>query len=188
MTKEEMQKQVLDAITSGKIQATNIIFGDNVQNKIENVEEGGIGIQIVNNSVAPIEEESSTTAFTPKDKRGPKYQVLFADKNGDEDSNRTRKEKERLLSYLRDNGLMSLKLSSSKHDELTQTIVCFCKKWVELKYASSSFSSTALARFLIETCGIDKKVNQVSLANVLKPILVSGKYDKEIYEQVCMYF
>ena len=48
MTKEEMQKQLLDAITSGKIQPATIIWGDNVQHKIENVEPGGIGIQINN--------------------------------------------------------------------------------------------------------------------------------------------
>lgn len=46
-----MQKQVLDAITSGKIQATNIILGDNIKEqhniKIDKVEAGGIGLQMV---------------------------------------------------------------------------------------------------------------------------------------------
>ena len=49
MSKEEMQQQILDAITSGKLQVTNINFGDHVehQHKIEKVEAGGIGFQIV---------------------------------------------------------------------------------------------------------------------------------------------
>lgn len=47
MSKEEIQQQILDAITSGKIQVTNINFGDHVehQHKIEKVEAGGVGFQ-----------------------------------------------------------------------------------------------------------------------------------------------
>ena len=47
MSKEEMQQQILDVITSGKIQVTNINFGDHVehQHKIDKVEAGGIGFQ-----------------------------------------------------------------------------------------------------------------------------------------------
>lgn len=189
MTNEEMQKQVLDAITSGKIQATNIIFGDNVQHKIGTVAAGGIGVQQVFNQPqsAPTAQET-TTAFTPEDKRGPKYQVLFADKNGDEDTRRTKMEKERLLRYLRDYDLASVQLTSSKRNELITVVVCFCKKWIGERYASTSISSTALARFLIETCGIDKKVNQISVANVLQRLLASGEYDETIYDQVCEYF
>ena len=47
MNKDEMQKQILEALTSGKIQATQIIVGDNVAKKIE-VHEGGIGEQTNN--------------------------------------------------------------------------------------------------------------------------------------------
>ena len=48
MSKEEVQQQILDAIKSGKIQVTNINFGDHVehQHKIEKVEAGGVGFQI----------------------------------------------------------------------------------------------------------------------------------------------
>ena len=47
MSKEEMQQQILDAISSGKIQVTNINFGDHVehQHKIDKVEAGGVGFQ-----------------------------------------------------------------------------------------------------------------------------------------------
>ena len=52
MTKDEMQKQILDAIASGKIQPTTIILGDNIQSQhnIEKVEAGGIGVKIVYNN------------------------------------------------------------------------------------------------------------------------------------------
>ena len=34
----------------------------------------------------------------------------------------------------------------------------------------------------------DKKVNQISVANVLQRLLTSGEYDETIYDQVCEYF
>lgn len=173
LLEENMKENTNDAIPNNV--TINIANGDYVA-----------GDKYVGAQSEPLQKV--TTTFTPKDKRGPKYQVLFADKNGDEDSKRTHTEKERLLRYLRDYDLMSQKLSSSKHDELTKVIICFCKKWIELRYAPTSLSTTALARFLVEACGIDKKVNQVSIANVLKPLLKSGEYDRQIYDQVCAYF
>ena len=47
MNTDELKQQIIDALTSGKLQPTTIILGDNVEHKIENVEAGGIGIQIV---------------------------------------------------------------------------------------------------------------------------------------------
>jgi len=61
MNTEEIKKQILDAITSGKIQATTINIGDHIehQHRIEKVEAGGIGIQIV--------EPASSTLHRPKE-------------------------------------------------------------------------------------------------------------------------
>ena len=42
MNREELQKQFMDILASGRIQPATIIFGDNVQNKIEKVEAGGV--------------------------------------------------------------------------------------------------------------------------------------------------
>lgn len=60
-----MQKQILDAITSGKIQASTIILGDNIQSQhnIEKVEAGGIGVKIVyQNGEEQIEHPSDQPA------------------------------------------------------------------------------------------------------------------------------
>ena len=46
MNNSKLKQQIIDAISAGKIQATTIVFGDQVQNKI-NVEDGG-HIQIIN--------------------------------------------------------------------------------------------------------------------------------------------
>lgn len=48
MSNEDIKQQILEAITSGRLQATTINFGDHVehQHKIDKVEAGGIGFQI----------------------------------------------------------------------------------------------------------------------------------------------
>lgn len=47
MNNEDIKRQILEAITNGTLQPTTIIFGDNVKHKIEKVEAGGIGVNIV---------------------------------------------------------------------------------------------------------------------------------------------
>lgn len=75
MSKEEMQQQILDAITSGKIQVTNINFGDHVehQHKIEKVEAGGVGFQIFGASKTDMpqpKQESSVNNILPIPPKG----------------------------------------------------------------------------------------------------------------------
>lgn len=61
MSNDEIKKQILEAIASGKLQATTINIGDHVehQHRIEKVEAGGIGFQII--------EHSSSTLRRPKE-------------------------------------------------------------------------------------------------------------------------
>ena len=56
MSNDEIKKQILDAITSGKIQATTINFGDHVehQHRIDKVEAGGIGFQIIESAASSL--------------------------------------------------------------------------------------------------------------------------------------
>ena len=49
MNTDELKQKIAEAIANGTLQPQTIVLGDNVQHKIENVEPGGIGIQIVNN-------------------------------------------------------------------------------------------------------------------------------------------
>ena len=60
MSKEELQREFLEVLKSGKIQPTTIIMGDNVQNKIEKVESGGV----VNINSGQMDEQKTTTANT----------------------------------------------------------------------------------------------------------------------------
>ena len=59
MTKDELQKQVLEALSTGKLHPTTIIMGDNVQNKIEKVESGGV----VNITGGQMEEQAQEGMF-----------------------------------------------------------------------------------------------------------------------------
>ena len=61
MSNEEIKKQIVEAIASGKIQATTINIGDHVehQHNIGKVEAGGIGFQII--------ESTKTSLPRPKE-------------------------------------------------------------------------------------------------------------------------
>ncbi len=67
MNNEDIKRQILEAITNGTLQPSTIIFGDNVKHKIENVEAGGIGVQVIESSAekAPI-QHSPFPFFTKK--------------------------------------------------------------------------------------------------------------------------
>lgn len=61
---EEAKRQVLEALTNGTLQPTQIVFGDNVQTKVE---AGGIGNQTINHyhnntSSLPIPEKGDYKA------------------------------------------------------------------------------------------------------------------------------
>ena len=49
MNNEDIKREIVEALKNGTLQPTTIVLGDNVQHqhKIEKVEAGGIGIQIV---------------------------------------------------------------------------------------------------------------------------------------------
>lgn len=66
MNQDEIQKQILEALTSGKLQPTQIILGDNVAKKIE-VHEGGVGEQTINNYYGQQTESPAETTSQPQE-------------------------------------------------------------------------------------------------------------------------
>ena len=66
MNQDEMQKQILEALTTGKLQPTQIILGDNVAKKIE-VHEGGVGEQTINNYYGQQTESPAETTSQPQE-------------------------------------------------------------------------------------------------------------------------
>lgn len=148
------------------------------------VEPGGVGVQLVGDG----KTAKPQSTFKLEDKRGPKFQFLFVDTEGNEDAKHTKEEADRFKRYLQDYDLASVQLNSSKRNDVLKVIICFCKKWVGKGFTTTPISPTALTRFLIDICGIDKKVDRVSIANALLTMLNSGEYDKDIYSRVCEYF
>ena len=67
MNTDELKQKIAEAIASGKIQPTTVILGDNVQHKIEKVEAGGVGIQIVNNPASDQPSEPKAEEPTPQE-------------------------------------------------------------------------------------------------------------------------
>ena len=161
---------------------------NNVEHMDVHVDKDG-NIQVLNaEQLTTIADKSSQSAFKLEDKRGPKFQFLFVDEKGNEDDKRTKEEADRFKRYLQDYNLASVQLNSSKRNDVLKVIICFCKKWVGKGFTTTPISPTALTRFLIDICGIDKKVDRVSIANALLTMLNSGEYDKDIYSRVCEYF
>ena len=71
MNTDELKQKIAEAIANGTLQPQTIILGDNVQHKIEKVEAGGVGIQIVNNPASdqpsePMPEPESTPQEQPQ--------------------------------------------------------------------------------------------------------------------------
>ena len=60
MSTDELKQQILDALASGKIQATTINIGDHVehQHNVGKVEAGGIGFQIVESTKSTLPRPS----------------------------------------------------------------------------------------------------------------------------------
>lgn len=187
MSNDEIQKQILDAITTGKIKAANIILGDNVQNKIDKVESGGIGVKIVHNGILT-EESTASEESSPKGKRGPKEVNLFVNENDKDGVSREKEERNRFKSYISGHKLGSRKLSSSKDDVLLKTIVCFFMQWKKRGYVNPDAGGMAIVRFITEKCDIDHSVDRVSIANKLGLLLSTQEYDKEIMGDVSGYF
>lgn len=150
------------------------------------------GCTVNNFFVAPTatpQETEGVPAESPSvpKKRGPKTKLLFVTPEGEEDTARTKEEKERLRMYLNDHKLGSRKLTTEKENILLKIVVCFYRKWLQNSYVSD-YNATAAVRFLTETCEIPHEVDKVSIANRLQPMLKSGEYDRETAGSVSEYF
>jgi len=81
MSTDELKQQIIDALASGKIQATTINIGDHVehQHRIDKVEAGGIGFQIFeagSNSIPRPKENDYNAVREYIEKRKEKDEVF----------------------------------------------------------------------------------------------------------------
>ncbi len=112
---------------------------------------------------------------------------LFCNAYGDEDTQRTDEEKQRVQRYIADHNLGNRQLDSARDNPLIRMAVCFCTKWQNLHYLEKPVSATALLRFLSDNCEIELATEPKPIANVLAKMLKAEK-DKDTFYDVCDYF
>ena len=112
---------------------------------------------------------------------------LFCNEYGDEDTQRTDEEKQRVQRYIADHNLGNRQLDSARDNPLIRMAVGFCTKWQNLHYLEKPVSATALLRFLSDNCEIELATEPKPIANVLAKMLKAEK-DKDTFYDVCDYF
>ena len=186
---EELMKQ----LAQGGINVQgDLVMKKEVQYEVSNVENGGIGIQVVNGNVAaqanPASDKSQAaevdmTEAHPSFPRGPRKQYLFIEgdasweKEGKlrnpskENAVVRRRERDRFLSYLKEHGLSNRELTCIQGDTLNNVVACFLVEWQHRGLIAQNFAGTSVWRFLTEECDV-------------KSTVTPNAYSKEIREWV----
>ena len=167
--------------------ADKIVIERNTYNNCTFNNTTNIGTQ--NNYAQPPSSASSAeSSESSTSKRGRKVKPLFADDKGVEDIQRKEEERNRFLNYLKDHDLSQRLLDTSKENLIHKAIVCFCKKWKQLRYIKGDISASAVFRVLTVTCGLHcNTVEERGISNVLAQMLKSD-CDESIYYDVKEYF
>lgn len=135
---------------------------------------------------------SSSSAATKKSQshaqRGPKTQFLFADLRGNEDTQRTQKEIERVKKYVADHKMGQRQLDSKATSKLNLMVACFWYRWNELKWVSDEPQGAAIYRFFTSQCGLECGVLPKAFSTKIVEIINSGKKDPDIYDSLYSYF
>lgn len=120
--------------------------------------------------------------------RGPKTQFLFADEYGNEDSERTRQEAERITKYIADHRLGHMRLDSKRTNKLNLLVACFWYRWDERDWVAPNPQGAAIYRFITEQCHIPCDVQQRAFTSTICALINERKKDPEIYANLCTYF
>ena len=127
-------------------------------------------------------DNHSKDETSPKNHCGRPKESLFID-----DETKIR-EKERLNSYLPEHKMSKRSLTCNQNDTLNDVVTCFLMKWIDLGYATPSFSGGAVFRFLTETCGLQSEVTDKSYGNEIKERLRKKNYTFETMRKVNSFF
>ena len=195
-TAELMKQLALGGIT---VQG-DFVMEKKVEYEVNNVEAGGIGIQVVNGAREEEGKEKEEEKKNIKKKPGPSKEVLFIEgtpsweKDGKprnrfiENKVVCRQEKERLMQYIAAHKLNNRKLNCTSSDVLNKVIVCFAITWSDLGFTSTPPSSRAIFRFLTQECNIKSETTEASYANKISEWMKKEKYDVEIMRKVKLCF
>ena len=199
---EELMKQ----LAQGGINVQgDLVMKKEVQYEVSNVENGGIGIQVVNGNVAaqanPASDKSQAAEVDmaeahPSFPRGPRKQYLFieGDASWEKEGKRrnitkentvvSHRERDRLQKYLKEHNMSSRPLTTEKNDTLNSIVASFLIVWRDNGWISKNFSGSAAHRFLHDECGIRTEVNEQSYANKITKWVKDKSYSSEILAEV----
>ena len=183
-------EQLMKQLAQGGITVQgDFVMEKKVEYEVNNVEQGGIGIQVVNG-------ELTASADGKKVDVAPRQHYLFieGDSSWKEQGKRRnpyrenepvrRRERDRLLRYLSLHKMGSRSLTTQQGDTLNSIVASFLVVWRRNGWIAKDFSGRAAWRFLHDDCGISSETTQQSYANKIKEWVDGKKYSIETLADV----
>lgn len=195
MNKEEIMKAFAQGIT---VQG-DFVMEKKVEYEVNNVEAGGIGIQVVNgkeDQKPEIEQEASSEKTEKPLPRGPRKQYLFieGDASWEEQGKQRnpskenavvrRNERDRFKKYISNHKLGNRELTCTQGDTLNDTVACFLVEWQRRGLIAQDFAGTAVWRFLTEECGIKSTVTAKAYGKEIKEWVAKKQYSATNWAQI----
>lgn len=190
---EEMMKQLAQG---GITVQGDFVMKKDVRYEVNNVEAGGIGIQVVNGKTTDMDGEKQEREPETKRKPGPPKEVLFieGDPSWKENGKQRRssienkavcqQEKARLMQYLAAHKLTCRELNCTLSDALNKVILCFVITWCDLALTDNPPSGRAIFRFLTQECNMKTGTSEKSYANKICEWMKKKEYDVETMRKV----
>lgn len=183
-------EQLMKQLAQGGITVQgDFVMEKKVEYEVNNVEQGGIGIQVVNG-------KPTASADGKKVDVAPRQHYLFieGDSSWKEQGKRRnpyrenepvrRRERDRLLRYLSLHKMGSRSLTTQQGDTLNSIVASFLIVWRRNGWIAKDFSGRAAWRFLHDDCGIASETTQQSYANKIKEWVNGKKYSIETLADV----
>ena len=182
---------MIKALAQGGITVQgDFVVEKKVEYEVNNVEAGGIGIQVVNGKTTDMgkEEEEEETANPPQASKPSrrKQKPLFPQANNprEEDTEVRRRERDNLLKYLSLHNMGGRFLTTRQNDTLNYIVESFLVVWRNKNLIAKEFSGNAVHRFLHDECGIKTEVDEQSYANKITQWVKNKNYSIDILAEV----
>lgn len=187
---DELMKQLAQG---GITVQGDFVMEKKVEYEVNNVEAGGIGIQVVNGKDIPTKNEKDMPA---KSTPGPRKQFLFIEGDASwEEQGRQRnpskentvvrrRERDRIVRYLKEHCLSQRQLTCTQGDTLNDVVACFLVEWRERKLIAKDFAGTAVWRFLTEECGLESAVTDKAYGKEIKEWVAEKRGDAITQRQI----
>lgn len=183
-------EQLMKQLAQGGITVQgDFVMEKKVEYEVNNVEQGGIGIQVVNGELTASADGKKVDVASRQH-----YLFVEGDSSWKEQGKRRnpyrenepvrRRERDRLLRYLSLHKMGSRSLTTQQGDTLNSIVASFLVVWRRNGWIAKDFSGRAAWRFLHDDCGISSEPTQQSYANKIKEWVDGKKYSIETLADV----